>query len=980
MRRRRWRGGEGHVEVNGVHLAIPELTALSIYVANSPAYTHLPPALGTDAGLAIDAVYVELSLCTREPQVAPGLLGQPLTLAEALDRRRDRRRARRLSIGSLLQAPQDRYALILGDPGSGKSSLLRRIALEVARGQHQNWFLPLLLPLPTWWAACQRAGHIMPLAEFALASLRYETGVTRLPPAEQVAGAERSLLDAMLALFAALAVDRTGVLFLFDGLDELGGAGGMEAASALRGLGIAFGVLVTSRPAGVPGAMEEDVRYELMELERDGSEALVKQWFAAAASSSGRESASAALLRQIDANPRLAEMARNPFLLTLLCHLQARQMGGDLPIRRSGVYARILDLAREQARHRSQDKTCLAPVVVARLERFCAWLYRGAPRCPRNLFTEADWEAFEPPAPALETSVMPARLLTRWEEHGDYHFIHLTFHEYLVANALIDSVEIALENCFNPVFRMPLRFLGTLLWERDRRQDFIRLLRTFIDPPDLLGRTWIEAAWILFDAGIQDTQELLGQDLRESLWQIWEEHRPFVHHAAGEALCVLDPHWTLARISEQLSDRGEQRTRRGPHLRRRVRDDEQADQLVRRIGLLAEVHLADSEDLLVRLFLEARDEIAYAAAQALAEVGGSRVRARLCEAATGQAGINRFCRFASSACHPDCLPPLHGALDRYGEATDLNIISALAITPDAKSIAPILGWFERSPRARLEVAAETIAGIAGDIRDPSVRDAVGEWFTRVARDPLFTGKLRATVLPQRIRAGLSNAKEIVAFLRDPVTRALTLGILHDEGSAGRSFEPEVLKVVARLASTERKAAAFEALCELELGRSLRGDSPVCLPALRSGLDSRSVERRRAAASILGTLGDDKSVDRLLALALDRRQHIAVRHTAASSLGMLDAARRHLDRIESLLADPDLASAVADALCRWDIGRIGRYLDHRAIRDALARLGAKDGPLVFPDGWRDRQGVHHPWSTGPSASTARSRSRHARRSQ
>lgn len=951
--------GPGWIDVAGVRVDMTELLSLPSFIASSPQYTRLPSTLGSDSPLAMDAVYVELALSSREPHVAPGLLSEPMTLAQAFDRRRDRRRARRTDVAGLLGRSADRFVLILGDPGSGKSSLLRRIALEVARGEHEQWSLPILISLPSWWGACRRVGRTLPLPEFALASLRREAGISRLSPEEQLAGPETAILRAWVKILAVVADSsdrRTQILFLLDGLDELGAQGDAreEICAAIRPLAGQFGGIVVSRPAGVPGEIGDDARYELMELEADGSESLVSQWFSAVMPGAEGTSVARSLLGQLASNPRLTEMARNPFLLTLLCHLHARERTSTLPLHRSAAYARILDLAREHAKHRTKDSECLSPDVLERLGRFCAWLYVEAPRHPRNLFSETDWDGFERPAPSLARSVVPARLLTRWDEHGDYHFVHLTFHEFLAARALIEDLPIIAERRFHPVFQMVVRFAAMLLWERGAREEVVAILRSLVEPPDILGRTWIQAAWILFDIDVVDTSALLGTDLREKLWETWESDAPYLAEAAGEALGVLDPAWTLARVRHALERPIKQKDSGGSALDR-VIGAQTPKQETRLVRLLADVRLPSAEDWLLALFQDQRDSIGFAAAEALAERSTRHVRSGLRDLATDATTVRRFARFASMAPHPDCLPTLLKSLGQFGSSADRAILRALAEFREPASIASITAWSDADANERAPEAAEALATIARHTRDPAARESVEGWFRRNERDP----NLRAAVWPHRVSAGLATTREVLESLTDVAARELILSLLRDAAETGVQFEQEVADAVAEIETDE----AFETYCWLAISRQRQGETFGPIDTIRKGLESERKAQRAVAAGALGELQDELSTERLVALAVDSSQPIRVRTSAATALVKLHSARGFISRIEPLLDDAsgDLAEIAADVMCQWDLGSAGLHQQHGIMRSALARACSLKGVLAFQEHWIATDGRTQGWA-------------------
>ncbi len=526
--------------VAGETLLLPDgerpLQALFRYlelVARSREFTYLPPLFGPGEGLPMAGMYVELAVSNSRAAPMPGLLGASLTLAAAQEQRRLQQLAQRLNADDALGSGRQHNMVVLGDPGGGKTSLLKRATARIASGLWPAWIVPLYIPLRRYWESRRRFPNTG-LTLLRHAALRivevgqqpflsdYGTASTLHP---KLAAPEiLADVDAMESLLSQISgVKKQHVLFLLDGLDEI--ASDPEAVEVLgdeiRHLAYGFSWVVASRRAGFFGGLEEDIRYEVLSLDNDGIEQLVRNWFRhqeqAPASAGDR------VLSQVAGNPRLLAMARNPFLLTLLCHLQAAEIG-DLPLYRSAVYERIFKLAREQLQHREKDKTRFGLAELEFLSGFCRHLYTDAPRAPRHLFDRDDWVAFadKTPAPDLERHFLASRLLDRWGEGDDYHLAHLTLHEYLVARNLADApVGTAIGRAYSPHWRMVLRFLAGLYRERSREEELGGLIRSLLAPVDLNGLLYIEAAQLLLEADIEDSTALLGYDLRENLWQLW---------------------------------------------------------------------------------------------------------------------------------------------------------------------------------------------------------------------------------------------------------------------------------------------------------------------------------------------------------------------------------------------------------------------------------------------------------------------------
>jgi formylglycine-generating enzyme required for sulfatase activity len=314
------------------------------------------PADKAGARLSVDAVYTAL-LTDRTEEVPkgnrwPGFDRRPSSALEQLDRH-----------------PR---LVLLGDPGSGKSTFLNYVALCLA-GEALK--LPganletLTEPLPEEGSGEEkprrqpwRHGQLLPvrvvLREFAARGL----------PAAGEKGTAKHLWDFLKRELEAAGhgeyfdylrrelMKKGGRgLLLFDGLDEVPEAETRREQirqvldGFLKGLG-SCRVLLTSRTYayrnqgwGLPG-FEEAV---LAPFSRGQIRRFVGRWYARAAPLYGLKEEEAAgraalLKHAIFGNGRLLDLARRPLLLTLMASLHGR--GGSLPERREKLYEQAVEL------------------------------------------------------------------------------------------------------------------------------------------------------------------------------------------------------------------------------------------------------------------------------------------------------------------------------------------------------------------------------------------------------------------------------------------------------------------------------------------------------------------------------------------------------------------------------------------------------------------------------------------------------------
>jgi hypothetical protein len=324
------------------------------------------------------------------------------------------------------------HILVVGAPGSGKSTLMSYLATRAAAG-YVSFGSGGLLPLVVIVRALKNSA-------LTVKSLAEHTGC------------EPGLI--------ARSLQQKSALLLIDGFDEAPPALREGLFNSLRRLlrdHSDIRVVLTSRPTGAPGEIEKRIErllpFRLVDLTRDEVSRFIEKWCLAAEKSvlldvreAEREAAKAAhdLKRRLSASFSVQRIAVNPLLVTILCVVH-RFLGRTIPEHRVTLYEKCTDaLLYEWDRAKFDEDAAISlldasakRLLLMRVARFVHEAHAAeiSEREVIGHFAET-LPDLDRPASDAKTIVEEIRdrsglLIER--RPGFFAFSHLTFQEYLCA-------------------------------------------------------------------------------------------------------------------------------------------------------------------------------------------------------------------------------------------------------------------------------------------------------------------------------------------------------------------------------------------------------------------------------------------------------------------------------------------------------------------------------------------------------------------
>ena len=435
------------------------------------------------------------------------------------------------SIQSLL-ADKASYR-VLGKPGAGKSTLLRWAAQHLIRQPRAQTLIPLLVPLRSYarWRRQNPEGRIYNYI------WREQLRLS--------ASAEPAFLEFMQDIEGGPTRLRNLCRVLLDGWDEVPHDLRADLQEELEGFRWTVPVLATSRPLGVGSAFLPENRFEIVPLPFESMRALIRTWFRLA----GRSELEARLCSHLDNHPGLRELARNPYILTLLCAVLAR---GKSPASRADLYREAFELMASFCHQRfGADGFEFTADTMRRSEKAAYGLLARPVASPFE-FTSAEVRRAAADNGVLFRTWEKARFMSLQNEYEDvYAFLHATLQEYLAGRELLRRIQQG--GSATGLLGADYRWIQPLTLAAGSVPEDHGLwaaLREIAARPDRFGLCFLRIAILLAEFGVDDGGEsLIGLDLRPPLWDLFlraPDPKPY-----ADALVELDADFAIRAAQEQ---------------------------------------------------------------------------------------------------------------------------------------------------------------------------------------------------------------------------------------------------------------------------------------------------------------------------------------------------------------------------------------------------------------------------------------------
>lgn len=201
--------------------------------------------------------------------------------------------------------------IVLGQPGSGKTTILRKIVIDIAKGVGID-FIPVYIPL--------RNSILKKISLIEFIQKQFQNyGIQNAD------------------LFTKRLLEKGKLILLYDGIDEIIGSERQRILEEINILTIEYPLnknIATSRTSSYNGELSKFKEVELCEFTLSDATSYVNNWF-------HDNEMKDRLIEKIHTYPQLSEITNSPLLLSLICTVYEYDL--EIATRRSSLYRRCIE-------------------------------------------------------------------------------------------------------------------------------------------------------------------------------------------------------------------------------------------------------------------------------------------------------------------------------------------------------------------------------------------------------------------------------------------------------------------------------------------------------------------------------------------------------------------------------------------------------------------------------------------------------------
>ena len=423
-----------------------------------------------------------------------------------------------LGVEAVKQYPK---LMVLGKPGSGKTTFLKYLAIRCSSGDFLSHFVPIFITIRDLSESLNQPSCLEFITKFFS---RHSINPNQI----------------------AEVIKKGRALILLDGLDEIREVVAHRIIKDLREFSDQYHTnqfVITCRISARGYMLENFTEVEVADFNYKQIQTFTSKWFKTKDSDSD---IAERFMEQMQFNPPIRELATNPLLLTLL--LLEFEDSGKFPTDRAELYrqgiATLLkkwDAKREIMRDQvyqnlslSRKKDLLSHMALTTFERkdfffkkedFCRYIAEFIRHIPD---AQTDLEALRVDSEAVLKSIEAQHGLLVERARDIYSFSHLTFQEYFTARKIVKSSE-------PQVLEKALQDLVRHINEKSWREIFV------------LAVGMLQSADYLLQLMKQRIDQLLATDEKLQQFLIWVSKKSLGVEVAHKTVAVRAFYFNLAR-------------------------------------------------------------------------------------------------------------------------------------------------------------------------------------------------------------------------------------------------------------------------------------------------------------------------------------------------------------------------------------------------------------------------------------------------